>query len=662
MSRPVEASEDRSERVRQNVRAFDLLSRSYDAQFNPLLTLEQRYLKRMLPKIAGRDVLDAGCGSGRWLRYMAGMRPRSLTGLDTSAAMLQVAEQKRMPGVELLRCSCEEIPIAHDSFDLINSSFVLSYIDDVHRAAAEISRIARSGCDLFLSDMHPETQHQLGWKRSFRDKTTEIGLEPFRRGVGEVMTVFCGFGWEVCAAIEPEFGASEREIFEATGQLNRFLEAERHPAIYILHLRKRDSAGCNLRHEDRVILKGARCALGARECARASIRIARGQVAQLVSDGFSSFGCEDAGAEIDLTGYLLMPGLINAHDHLEFALFPRLANSRYRNATEWAEDIQKTFANEIAMHRSVAKDVRLWWGAVRNLLCGVTTVCHHNAAEAELSREDFPVRVVADCGWAHSLAFGGDLRAERAATPERRPFIVHACEGVDRTAREELWQLDRLNVLDDDCVIVHGLAIDDEGAALLRRRGASMIICPSSNGYLFGQIPDIRLLDGIGKVALGSDSPLTADGDLLDEIRFAIHFCGASPEAAYRMVTEAPASILRLSNGEGSIRALGRADLIAIRDTNCDASDRLRDLSAADVELVLIGGRVQLASDSMMDRLPAFTTEGLEPLSIDDTIRWLRAPIRRLLSKAEAVLGAGAVRLGGKPIHRPARAEAGYGR
>jgi cytosine/adenosine deaminase-related metal-dependent hydrolase len=237
---------------------------------------------------------------------------------------------------------------------------------------------------------------------------------------------------------------------------------------------------------------------------------------------------------------------------------------------------------------------------------------------------------------------------------------VHACEGVDEQARQELWGLDRLGALDNGTVLVHGLAIDHDGVALMRDRQASLIVCPSSNNFLFKQLPDISLLSKIEKIALGSDSPLTAEGDLLDEIRFAMRFCGISATAANHMVTTASAAVLRLGNAEGSIRESGMADLIAIRDTGQHSADRLQTLSMNDVQLVMIGGRVQLAAEAMLERLPSAVQRGLEPLSIDGSIRWLRAPVKALLQKTEEVLGSGEVRLGHRKLFIPAGMVAEY--
>lgn len=389
------------------------------------------------------------------------------------------------------------------------------------------------------------------------------------------------------------------------------------------------------------------------ENTRASIRVRGSRVDQILDGNSILPPVTSDCAEINLSGFLMMPGFINAHDHLEFSLYPRLANPPYRNYIDWGEDIHNRFADVVAMHRAVPKDLRLWWGGIRNLLCGATTVAHHNPLWPELRRKDFPVKVISEYGWAHSLALGGDLCAARSATPDGGAFIVHACEGVDEEAREELWGLDRLTLLDASTVLVHGLAIDRDGVSLMRERQASLIVCPSSNEFLFGRLPELSLLGDIGKVALGNDSPLTAEGDLLDEIRFAMRYCDLSPQTAYRMVTEAPAVTLRLRDAEGSIKTGGTADLIAVRDTGDNAADRLQTLSMIDVEFVMINGRVQLASDEVLKRLPSSIRSGLEPLCIGGMIRWLRAPVKDLLRKTEVALGKGRVRLRDKTVRIP---------
>ena len=254
-------------------------------------------------------------------------------------------------------------------------------------------------------------------------------------------------------------------------------------------------------------------------------------------------GAASDSSDIDLSGFLLLPGLVNAHDHLHFALFPRIGNPPYSNYIDWGNDIHRQYPALIAKHRSVPKEIRLWWGGIRNLLCGVTTVCHHDPLWPTLRKPDFPVRVVQDYGWGHSLVLGGDLSYARSATPEGCAFIVHGCEGVDKLARGELQAVETLGLLDDNTVLVHGLALDREGISLMRQRGASLIVCPSSNHFLFRILPDISLLREIEKIALGSDSPLTAEGDLLDELRFAMQHSGISASTAYQMVTTVPAAI-----------------------------------------------------------------------------------------------------------------------
>ena len=634
-----------------NEAAFTEWSQSYDATPNPLLTLEERYLLTLLPAVRGRDVLDAGCGSGRWLRHLATRSPRTLRGVDTSSAMLHVASQKPILGAELTKCSCDATPFPDRAFDLILSSFVLSYFERLDPLADEFTRIARGGCDLILTDMHPETQEQLGWKRSFSSPHGAIELDTTRHRLEDLIAIFLRRGWELAAFIEPEFGAPEQQVFAEARRMNRFNEAAGHPAIYLAHLRKNDGDSSKSDSHRTTTIRSARYAFGAQESARAQLLLAGDRVASMICPRFSHL-VSATSCEIDLEGYLAMPGFVNAHDHLEFALYPHLASTRYANASAWAEDIHVTYRDLIATHRSVPKDVRLWWGGLRNLLCGVTTVCHHNPLHPVLLETQFPVRIVRDFDWAHSLAFDPAVRAGEIVVKNDRPFVIHACEGIDETARHELAELDALGLLSHSTVIVHGLAVDSEGADLMKNRDVSLVICPSSNQLLFGKLPSQEIFERIPQVALGSDSPLTAEGDLLDEVRFVIRMCGVEPALAWRMVTERAASVLQMQSGEGFLKPSAPADLVAIRDSGGEAQDRLSTLSAADIELVITGGQVMLASPGIVDRLPASYRAGLEPLWIEDSLRWLRAPINWLLQQAESVLGQNEVRLGGRRVRR----------
>jgi len=409
--------------------------------------------------------------------------------------------------------------------------------------------------------------------------------------------------------------------------------------------------------ERATILRGARYASGPHDCGAGSIEIAGGRIARILHDR-SRCARDSAGkVEVDLSGFLIMPGLINAHDHLHFALHPRLGHPPYQNYVDWGEDIHATLGDVINTYKAIPKSVRLWWGGIRNLLCGVTTVCHHDKLWPELQRKEFPVRVVQRYGWAHSPVLGGDLSQARAAKPAGAPFIVHACEGVDELARQEIFGLERLGVLDANTVLVHGLAMDDAGIVLMQKRRSALIVCPSSNQFLFGKLPEVRLTSQLAHTSLGSDSPITGIGDLLDEIRFAIQYWGISPEKVYRMVTEAPASSLRLREGEGAIRQGGRADLIAVRDNGDDAAARLPALETADIELVLLGGQVQLASEPLYELLPTQLKQGMERLRVNGHIRWVKAPVGLLMRDVEAVVGYKNARLGGKQVRVPGLTE-----
>jgi cytosine/adenosine deaminase-related metal-dependent hydrolase/SAM-dependent methyltransferase len=646
--------------------AYRRVSHSYDTEPNPMLALEQRFMASLLPPLANRDVIDLGCGTGRWLASLAQQKPRSLLGVDASPEMLAQATRKVPGGTNVVLADCSCLPLRPASADLVLCSFVASYIGDLAHFAEEILRLLRPGGCVFISDLHPATTSKLGWRRGFHASGSFVEVATFPRSISDVIAVFEKCGFRTNVRLEPEFGDVERDIFVRAGKIESFRAACGHPAIYILQLsvpralpRKGQRPACV---RALTWFTDARVGLSSGESVQTDVGIEDGRVgfmrARRGSSATSKYSRERG--TVDLSGYLLLPGLINAHDHLEFALFPRLGKGHYRSYVEWANDIHKPDDSPVREHRSIPKPTRLWWGGIRNLLSGVTTVCHHNPYISEVFDQDFVVRVQRNFEGAHSL----QLDPETFAKPEDtyldrhsgdqanddKPFIIHLAEGVDLESSEEILRFARERTLDDRTVIVHGLGLNDAAFSLLNARQASLIWCPTSNVFLFGRTHDLHRIHSLQKVALGSDSPLTAQGDLLDEVRFAHEAIGVSAEDLYSMLTKRSAQVLRLHKSEGSLHIGGVADFIAVRDSGLSPAQTLVSLSYRDIHLVLINGCVQLASPEMMVRLPHFATTGLRRLRIEENVRWIRAPLQRLCAETRAHLP-GDILMGGRKIH-----------
>ena len=631
-------------------------ARSYDAELNPVLALEQRYLTLLLPPMDQLDVLDLGCGTGRWLAELATRSPQSLIGVDLSPEMLGQARQKTSSAAYLVLADSGTLPFPRASADLVLCSFLASYVTDLTTFVEQVRRVLRPGGIVFVTDLHPGTAARLGWRRGFHVAGSFVDVATYPRTIDELESAFQKFGMHVDAVIEPEFGEPELEVFTRAGQTEAFRAASGHPAIVILQLSLRRQRTGKARRTVGASgiewLRGARVALGANESFRADVSIENGRIRSLGRGSECAAVRHSLGQgkrSVDLSSYLLLPGLVNAHDHLEFALFPRLGKGGYRNFVEWADDIHQAGASLVQEHRNIPKNTRLWWGGIRSLLAGVATVSHHNPYVAEVFDKGFAIRVLRDFEWAHSLQMGQEALAQQENRRADRPFIIHLAEGIDPQSSAEIFQLVEKRSLDERTVIVHGLGLDSRGLALMNSVGASLVWCPTSNVFLFGRTHDGDTIRRFSNVALGSDSPLTAQGDLLDEIRFAHESVGVPPQELYEMVTRRAARTLRLKSSEGTVSVGGLADLVGVRDTGLSPAQTLVTLSFRDIELVVIGGRVQLASSTIFARLPRFLTTGLQPLDVEGTLRWIRAPLARLFSDARRHLS-GDIHLGGKRV------------
>lgn len=338
---------------------------------------------------------------------------------------------------------------------------------------------------------------------------------------------------------------------------------------------------------------------------------------------------------VDLDGAIVAPGLVNAHDHLELNSFPRLKwRNRYENASEWIHDFQPRFGRDpdLAPACPETLDDRVWVGGLKNLFAGATTVCHHNPMHPVLARR-FPVRVVRRYRMSHSLFIDGPRVADAyRSTPPDCPWIIHAAEGTDAAASQEIDALEGSGCLGANTVLVHGVAIGAERMRGLAARGVSLVWCPTSNLFLFGVTPDVRAFDDEGRLALGSDSRLSGEGDLLDEMRAAFATRQLSAEGIVRTVTTGAAVVLHL-DAAGRLRPGAPADLIVVRSAGGDVYESLTSACRLDVKLVMIGGRSLVAEPALR---AIFTHLGIAeaPATLDGAPRvlahWIARRARRL--------------------------------
>jgi len=150
---PVACEEDRilaayARRPKNDARySWSSLSHVFQAQER------ERQALRMLTKhgfmpLAGRTILEVGCGSGSWLRQFIrwGATPQNITGLDLRPEAVAIARRLCPEAVRVQCGTATELPFADESFDLVLQSTVFTSVLDgaaKRKIASEMRRVLR---------------------------------------------------------------------------------------------------------------------------------------------------------------------------------------------------------------------------------------------------------------------------------------------------------------------------------------------------------------------------------------------------------------------------------------------------------------------------------------------------------------------------------------
>lgn len=137
---------------------YDAFARAYSsANETNLLNAwyERPAMVNLAGDVAGRRVLDAGCGSGP---LAAALRAKGalVSGFDLSARMVALARERLGDDTDLKVADLgERLPYDDDSFDIVVSSLALHYLKDWVAPLTELRRVLRPGGRLVVSVPHP---------------------------------------------------------------------------------------------------------------------------------------------------------------------------------------------------------------------------------------------------------------------------------------------------------------------------------------------------------------------------------------------------------------------------------------------------------------------------------------------------------------------------
>jgi SAM-dependent methyltransferase len=113
-------------------------------------------IRRMLPRVDGKRVVDLGCGFGWASRWMREQGAASVLGIDLSSNMIDRARADTDDAaVEYRIADLETLTLPEAAFDLAYSALAFHYIKDFDRLVRTVHRALTPGADFVFTIEHP---------------------------------------------------------------------------------------------------------------------------------------------------------------------------------------------------------------------------------------------------------------------------------------------------------------------------------------------------------------------------------------------------------------------------------------------------------------------------------------------------------------------------
>ena len=326
-----------------------------------------------------------------------------------------------------------------------------------------------------------------------------------------------------------------------------------------------------------------------------------------------------AGDASVVCGDLVLPGIIDPHDHMSFNTLPkwhhegptftargqwggRVADDMYDAmmgptdgiAARYSE-LRLLMAGTTAVHKSQGADS--CEGGPRNLDRGEDSN-HLGYSDDDFTECIFPLRD--NCSDAPNYP-------ERRKIPARR-YVAHVSEGTDAATHDEFDAFAEGGQLGEKTTVVHCVSCDGAQLTQLRGAGAGLVWSPQSNIELYGQTTDVPTALRMGiPVSIGPDWTPSGAMNQLAELKCAAYvsenyFGGAiDARALLRMVTRDAAITMGVADLVGTLSPGKTADVLVLSGDRTRPYDSILAATNREVAAVFIGGVAQYGNADALD-------------------------------------------------------------
>lgn len=141
--------------IYDNPEFYEAYKELRESEFNANDLMIRPNMRKLAGDVSGLRVLDMGCGAGDMSRWLADNGAALVTGMDISERMLGAAAEQPHERVTYVRSSAEDSSFDPDSFDLVISTLMLHYVEDVSPIFKKIYTWLRQGGRYVFSMEHP---------------------------------------------------------------------------------------------------------------------------------------------------------------------------------------------------------------------------------------------------------------------------------------------------------------------------------------------------------------------------------------------------------------------------------------------------------------------------------------------------------------------------